>query len=467
MSTRHAVATPLAWASRVLNEALMGFLALVALATAIGPLVFDVSPATDRWLDVVEWLVLGLFVAELVVQFTVADDRSAWLRSPWRIVDAVCIAGPILSLLPQVSDAFRGALVFRFLRVGRALAFSARAGALAVQKRQGPATAFHHGDTQVSLVNPEQLSPAHATWPELLAWTRDPKPAWYHASGVDHNQLKELAGAAGMSDRDVVKLLDPGGQPRLQNVSGLTSIVFWLPTVAESGFPAVTRNRVLAMVSQNGLLTASWHSYDLHQSTPWEMAGVTPPEVAFPARMAYGILARVRDGHALVARQHEEEILRVEEVRAHEGGAQFLNQAFLLQREISAATADVWRFKEIVRRLADGKVTLPGVDAKNEPFLDNLLSEIDGLYAKFVELKESVKSLIELHMNVTSFEMNKFMKLLAIVGFLGLIPSVAGGLLGMNVAGNPWSVTLEQVAFGIAMAMAIALYIFAIKGWLR
>jgi len=183
--------------------------------------------------------------------------------------------------------------------------------------------------------------------------------------------------------------------------------------------------------------------------------------------MAYGILARVRDGHALVARQHEEEILRVEEVRANEGGAQFLNQAFLLQREISAATADVWRFKEIVRRLADGKVTLPGVDAKNEPFLDNLLSEIDGLYAKFVELKESVKSLMELHMNVTSFEMNKFMKLLAIVGFLGLIPSVAGGLLGMNVAGNPWSVTLEQVAFGISMAMAIAIYIFAIKGWLR
>jgi Mg2+ and Co2+ transporter CorA len=74
---------------------------------------------------------------------------------------------------------------------------------------------------------------------------------------------------------------------------------------------------------------------------------------------------------------------------------------------------------------------------------------------------------MELHMNVTSFEMNKFMKLLAIVGFLGLIPSVAGGLLGMNVAGNPWSVTLGQVAFGIAMGMAIALYVFAIKGWLR
>ena len=116
-----------------------------------------------------------------------------------------------------------------------------------------------------------------------------------------------------------------------------------------------------------------------------------------------------------------------------------------MRREISAATADVRRLKEIVRKLADGKVQLQGADAKNEPFLDSLLNSIDALHEKFVEVKESLTSLIELHMNVTSFEMNKFMKLLAIFGFLGLIPSVAGGLLGMNVEGNPWSVTLGQV----------------------
>jgi Mg2+ and Co2+ transporter CorA len=183
--------------------------------------------------------------------------------------------------------------------------------------------------------------------------------------------------------------------------------------------------------------------------------------------MTYGLLVVLRDRYGFVAYRFEEEIRRLEEVRVNEGGAEFLNHAFRLQREIAAAAADVWRVKVIVRKLADGKVPLPGVDAKNEPFLDNLLTEFDGLYEQFGDLKESLKSLMELHMNVTSFEMNKFMKLLAIVGFLGLIPSVAGGLLGMNVEGNPWSVTLGQVAFGIAMGMAISLYVFAIKGWLR
>ena len=142
------------WASRVLNEAVMGFLALVALATAIGPLVFDVSPATERLLNLVEGMILGVFIAEFIVQFAVARDRAAWLRSPWRIVDAICIIGPLLSFLPQVSDNVRGALVFRFLRVGRAVAFGARAGALAVQKRHDSGPALQRGPTEVTRVLP-------------------------------------------------------------------------------------------------------------------------------------------------------------------------------------------------------------------------------------------------------------------------------------------------------------------------
>jgi Mg2+ and Co2+ transporter CorA len=137
-----------------------------------------------------------------------------------------------------------------------------------------------------------------------------------------------------------------------------------------------------------------------------------------------------------VAQLHEEEIRSLEEARVNQGGAAFLNHAFRLQREISAAASDLSRMKSIVRSLAGGKVSLPGADAKNEPFLDSLLADVDSLGDQFNDLKESVRSLVDLHMNFTSFEMNKFMKLLAIVGFLGLIPSVAGGLLGMNVSGN-------------------------------
>jgi Mg2+ and Co2+ transporter CorA len=74
---------------------------------------------------------------------------------------------------------------------------------------------------------------------------------------------------------------------------------------------------------------------------------------------------------------------------------------------------------------------------------------------------------MDLHMNVASFEMNKGMRLLAILSALGLLPAVVGGLLGMNLVGNPWPATLPQVAFGVFWGMALALYIFFIKGWIR
>ena len=453
-------------ASRVLNEALMGFLALLALATAIGPLVFDFSPATDRLLNVIDWVVLALFIAEFVVQFTIARDRSAWLRSPWRIVDAICIGGPLLSLLPQVSDTLRGALVLRFVRVGRAVAFGARAGALAVQKRQQSGPTPRRGGMTVSAVMPgDEASSRESSWPDLLSWVRSPTSAWFHASGVDRDKFVELASSAGISDANQELFLDPQSHQHLKSAPDETSLFLWLPTVTERG--AVSRNRVLAIVSKTGLLTATSHPFDLPNATVGRPAAHELPGVNLPVRMTYGLLTLLLDRYAFVASRHEEEIRELEEVRLSGGGAQFLDDAFRLQREISATAANLWRVSAIVRKLADGKVPLPEVDAKSEPFLDNLVTEFDGLYKKFGDLKESLKSLMELHMNVTSFEMNKFMKLLAIVGFLGLIPSVAGGLLGMNVEGNPWSVTLGQVAFVIAMGMASSLYVFAIKGWLR
>ncbi len=207
MTSPHTDHTVLDWASRALNEAVMGFLAIVALGTAIGPLVFEVSPGTDRLLSVVEVLILTLFIADFVVQFAVASDRSAWLRSPWRIVDAVCIVGPLLSFLPQVSDTVRGALVFRFLRVGRAVAFGARAGAVAVQRRAGSATAVHRGPAVVTVVKPRgESSPKPASWAELLGSRSLHEPSWYHVANVDRARFSELASTAGLLEGDWVHM---------------------------------------------------------------------------------------------------------------------------------------------------------------------------------------------------------------------------------------------------------------------
>jgi len=82
-------------------------------------------------------------------------------------------------------------------------------------------------------------------------------------------------------------------------------------------------------------------------------------------------------------------------------------------------------------------------------------------------VRESVLSLIELRLDLASHETNRFMRLLAVVTTLALIPSVVGGLLGMNLWDAPWSVTLGQVAFGSLVLTLAVLYTFMAKGWFR
>jgi hypothetical protein len=89
-------------------------------------------------------------------------------------------------------------------------------------------------------------------------------------------------------------------------------------------------------------------------------------------------------------------------------------------------------------------------------------SDIDYLYDTMLNIREEVLSVIDLHLNVVSFEMNRVMRVLAVIGALGLIPAIVGGLIA-----PPSMLALPQVIFLVFFGMAIGLYFFLIKGWLR
>ena len=110
---------------------------------------------------------------------------------------------------------------------------------------------------------------------------------------------------------------------------------------------------------------------------------------------------------------------------------------FKLRREISAAAVDLRRLKDLARGLADGKTQLHGVNLQGETYIDDLVQDTQALYAKIIQTKDDLQSVIELHINLKSFEMNKPFKLLALMSFVGLMPSVLGALLGINIEGQP------------------------------
>ena len=161
------------------------------------------------------------------------------------------------------------------------------------------------------------------------------------------------------------------------------------------------------------------------------------------------------------------ELRSLEEVPVRESRTEFFERTFRLKKELSAAQADLWRLKSLLTELAEAPACLPGVAAEAAAEFHRMADDAAYLHETIVSLREEVLSLIDLHINVVSFDMNRVIRLLAVISALGLIPAVVGGLLGMNLADNPWPVTLPQVAFGVCLGMVLGLYLFFVKGWLR
>jgi len=59
------------------------------------------------------------------------------------------------------------------------------------------------------------------------------------------------------------------------------------------------------------------------------------------------------------------------------------------------------------------------------------------------------------------------MKIIAVITCLALVPSIIGGLLGENVLGQPFPITLIEVFFMVFSLMLLGVYTFYKMDWLR
>jgi Mg2+ and Co2+ transporter CorA len=208
------------------------------------------------------------------------------------------------------------------------------------------------------------------------------------------------------------------------------------------------RNGLLLLATSKTLFTFSGHSTDLQAEVAATFSRVSIPESPFPSRVVLAFLRVVLDRNEDVVGRFERELARLEEVPVRESRSDSLERTFRLKKELSAAQSDLWRLKGLLAALAENRATLPGIGAEaRELFLGGLVNDAEYLYETVVNTREGLLSLIDLHLNVVSFEMNRVMRVLAVVSVLGLIPAVIGGLLGMNLVDNPWPATLPQIAW--------------------
>jgi Mg2+ and Co2+ transporter CorA len=441
----------------LLSEALMGFLALAALGTGLGPFLFTLTPAAESAIDAAEWVIVGLFALEYAVHLAVASDRAAYLRDPWRMLDAAIVLGSLASLLPAISDAARTMPALRILRLFRVLLFGVRAGHGVSSPALRPARPLPEGPPRVTRLAAGGEAIVAGEWTDLLRWAASPTSEWIHASNLAPQRLREAAEAAGVPHVMVEAALNESSYPRLESEKRWSSLTISVPSRSDLS----SRDPVLMLFTEDDVMSLAVHPLEL-QKPP-----ASPGALPWGPRCALDVVRRVLERNEELAGRLERELRELEALPADESPERFFESTFRLKRALSVAKGDLWRLRGLLQMLAEGRRTLPGIGEEGRAAAARLAEEADYLYETIDNTRESVLSLIDLHINVAAHDTNRFMRLVAIVSTLGLIPAVTGGLMGMNLADSPWPVTLGQVAFATLILILGVLYAFLAKGWLR
>ena len=455
----------LAW---LLGEAFLGFLAIIAVALTLFPMLFDVKPGVAAALDTLQWVIIGWFAVEYVFALMSARAKTAFLTSPWRLLDLATILIPLASLLPTMSRALLSSPVLRLVRLVRLITLGVRVSGIAV-RRHGtqPADEATGGEGHVTLMaDAPEFSPTPATWEDLLKWLRAPGREWYHVSNPSREQLGEIATAAGLPAGFLENHLFGANYPHSASTRKHAALFLWLPEFTAAGH--VERHGVLFVATANSLLSlARRPTHALERITASAPAADDEAEkTPFALRMLGVVLERVLQQNERLVDSFEQELRALEDIPIRDSSPAFFERTFRAKKELSAAQADLWRLKGVLADLAEGRL-LAAEGAVPPEIFRRLTAKAEYLHETTTHVRDEILSVMELHMNIVSFDMNRVMRVLAVVSVLGLIPAVIGGLFGMNLIDNPWPFTLPQVAFAITFGMVLCLYFFFVKGWLR
>ncbi len=455
-----------AWIERALNDAVLGFLALACLFLMIAPVVFELGQAAQQTLLYIEYLIVALFAAEYLAALYRAQDKAGFARSPWRVIDALIILAGILSLLPLGADVLRGSPALRLLRLGR-LALLGTRSSLALQAHAEPmdgAAQTAPAQLEVWALGASGTAFEAISWPTAQQRIGTAEPDWLFISGVNQEHLAPVAQALGVPQKAVESLFQ-SSIPRFDRLERFSTLFVRYPLAMQAGERLRRTSVLLVGTADNVIVLSREHTELPHrvQSRLAELGDETPRML----RATVALIGEISRAYTAVIEQLEATLLKIEATQASLQDAEFLRQTFELRADILRVRGSLKHLKSVVRDLHQGHIILAGAKPQHAALFGLLADDCGDLYDDIEDLRDSLQALVDLRLNVSSFQMNRVMRLLALLTALALIPATAGGLLGMNLTDTPWPATLAQVAFGVAAGMGLSLYLFAIKGWLR
>ena len=444
----------------------MVLLAILLTPAIVFPAFFKLSNFTHTVLDTLNYFIIFMFTAEYCLKLYVAEERFKFVIDPWHILDLTIVVLALLDFVPIIPGGGRFAPVLRLARVIWIFVLAGRTARRAAPRRlklkEKPAESL----LQVRVLD-EKLAAAIRKREDFPALIKDPAPIWIDLRNFSEYDLDFVCETLCVPKFEIQGKILKNTFPQIDFYKGFTSILINNTELMAQGERiqdiSIAKDGILILCVRENVVTISAGSNDLFDRIA--RAGLELDGESFVVRVLYSILKLKNHDYEAVTDALEQAAIVLEEEPAGPLKKCFLEETFTLKREITTVHNNLRHLSQVHEALKRKKPELNGVTNEHLTLFRGLAEEAAYLHEVSDNIKERLVALIELYINTVSLDMNRVMRMLAIITCLGLIPSIIGALLGMNLLGNPWHASIYEICLLLALVLMVALYAFWKKGW--
>jgi Mg2+ and Co2+ transporter CorA len=309
-----------------------------------------------------------------------------------------------------------------------------------------------------------------------LSPTKSSIPLWIDYQYIKEEDLDTIRNATNISKAMLDTKLLKESFARIDYLDEIPTIFLWDSRIRHDSQGSdtldVATNDMLIVCSGNDIITLSSGESHLFDKVSDEISNnfnvlkYSFADNEFPVKILYFLLRQKIADYSEIIRRIEKKTIEFEEIPLDKTSPQFLEKTFHFKKEIQKISSNLWHFHKVLHQLIE-KRNLELLKINNSIEFEILHSESDYLYETSKNIRESLISLIELHINTVSYDMNRVMKVIAVITCLAIIPSTVGGLLGVNLEEGNFHIKLIEIFFIVFSSMILGLYTFYKMEWLK
>ena len=450
---------------------------MIALSVVIIPIIlayyfFKLTPTEESFLNIVDWIIVILFVVEYVLKLYLAQNRWQHFKSPWNLVDLFIIAVPFIQLAQVFSFGVQGhpSLLLRLLMIPRTFAIGGRAAIGRRQKKLPAAIPSEEPETVIMQVDPDRAVQA-LSWDQLQAHVADSaRQEWFDIRNISDEGFSRLSEILCIPEPQLKSGLIDEIYPHIDHSEDVSFIFIQsgkvvYPQTAAS-YLTIARSGVVIIYSKNKIFTVSKHNIDLVKKASAALPK-TKIDGSFTATTLYAILMSILNDYRNLLSETELEVLKIGGLSKSRLPKDFLERMYRFEKEASRVESNLVHFKEMLTLINSGNMLLDRFSQAEAQSFRVLQDTVTYLNDLAQDLVGNMQGIIDLYINQTSFDTNRILKILAVITAISVIPSSIGGVMGMNLLDVPFGAMLWQMVLVIGIIMAFMAYVTLKLGWLK